>query len=154
MAAEVRPEAAAEAQPEATAEVRPETAAEMKPKATAEVQSEEALIPAGQYLDLDLTRSWPEDVEDLRILFLTFPRYQPFEMDGYIFVRAGMAEETGIDHCAVGIRAQGGEVTGVVYAIPMPYSPQPPVGLEEAFWVGDGTKGWWVTEKEIVAGGN
>lgn len=105
--------------------------------------------PAGRALELDMSRKWPEDVEELRALFLTLPRYEPFELDGFVFVRAGMAAETGIDHCAVGIRAEDGRVTGVSYAIPMAYSADPPAGLEDAVWIGDGNRGWWVTVRNL-----
>ena len=67
-----------------------------------------------------------------------------------MFVRAAMAEETGIDHCAVGIRAENGEVTGVCYAIPMVYSPEPPAGLEGYRWIGDQNRGWWTTCDDLT----
>ncbi len=104
---------------------------------------------AGSYLDIDMTKPWPEDVESLRLLFMTLPRYEPFDMDGYVFIRAKMADETNIDHCAVGVRAENGQITGVCYAIPMPYTPEPPVGLEEYMWMGDTQSGWWVTIEDI-----
>ena len=63
---------------------------------------------------------------------------------------AAMAEETGIDHCAVGIRAENGEVTGVCYAIPMVYSPEPPAGLEGYRWIGDQNRGWWTTCDDLT----
>ena len=114
--------------------------------------SENAGTPtrAGQLLNLDMNQKWPDDVESLRILFLTLPPFQPFEMDGFVFVRAGMAEETGIDHCAVGIRAENGRVTGVCYAIPMTYTSEPPAGLEDYVWIGDHTRGWWVTVDDLT----
>ena len=107
-------------------------------------------LPAGAQLDLDITKPWPSDVESLRVLFLTQPPYEPLSVDGYVFVRAAMAEETGIDHCAVGIRAENGEVTGVCYAIPMVYSPEPPAGLEGYRWIGDQNRGWWTTCDDLT----
>lgn len=109
--------------------------------------------PAGKALGLDMSQKWPEDVDELRALFLTLPRYEPFELDGFVFVRAGMAAETGIDHCAVGIRAEDGRVTGVSYAIPMAYSADPPAGLEDAVWIGDANRGWWVTVQNLSGEG-
>ena len=110
-------------------------------------------VPAGKALGLDMSQKWPEDVDELRALFLTLPRYEPFELDGFVFVRAGMAAETGIDHCAVGIRAEDGRVTGVSYAIPMAYSADPPAGLEDAVWIGDANRGWWVTVQNLSGEG-
>ena len=89
-------------------------------------------------------------MESLRVLFLTQPPYESLSVDGYVFVRAAMAEETGIDHCAVGIRAENGEVTGVCYAIPMAYSPEPPAGLEGYRWIGDQNRGWWTTCDDLT----
>lgn len=105
--------------------------------------------PAGAYLDIDMSRPWPEDVEGLRLLFLTGPVYEPFKKDGYVFVRANMAEETGVSHCAVGVKAENGRISGVCYAIPMPYSPNPPAGLEGYEWMGDTNTGWWITCDDI-----
>lgn len=124
----------------------PETASESAPEAEPEAK----LVPAGAQLDLDLTKPWPADVESLRVLFLTQPPYESLAVDGYVFVRAAMAEETGIDHCAVGIRAENGEVTGVCYAIPMAYSPEPPAGLEGYQWIGDQNRGWWTTCDDLT----
>ena len=125
-------------EPESVSESTPEAAPETKP------------LPAGAQLDLDITKPWPSDVESLRVLFLTQPPYESLSVDGYVFVRAAMAEETGIDHCAVGIRAENGEVTGVCYAIPMVYSPEPPAGLEGYHWIGDQNRGWWTTCDDLT----
>lgn len=123
------------------------------PETTAESESAlpqpEAKRTAASYLDVDMTKPWPEDVESLRLLFMTLPKYEPFDMDGYVFIRAKMAEETNIDHCAVGVRAENGQITGVCYALPMPYTPEPPAGLEEYMWMGDTQSGWWVTIEDI-----
>jgi len=111
--------------------------------------SRSSSAPAGAYLDVDMSRPWPSDIDSLRLLFLTSPRFEPFEREGYVFVKAQMAEETGVDHCAVGVRAENGSVTGICYAIPMPASAQPPAGLEGYEWVGDGNSGWWVTCDDV-----
>lgn len=124
----------------------PESASESVPEAEPEAKP----VPAGAQLDLDLTKPWPADVESLRVLFLTQPPYESLAVDGYVFVRAAMAEETGIDHCAVGIRAENGEVIGVCYAIPMAYSPEPPAGLEGYHWIGDQNRGWWTTCDDLT----
>lgn len=138
--------------PEPQSVSREENAA--KPEAVSDPASEgepkTKPLPAGTRLDLDITKPWPADVESLRILFLTQPPYEPLAVDGYTFVRAAMAEETGIDHCAVGIRAENGEVTGVCYAIPMAYSPEPPAGLEGYHWIGDQNRGWWTTCDDLT----
>ena len=104
---------------------------------------------AASYMDIDISVPWPEDIESLRLLFMTLPRYEPFEMDGYVFIRAKMADETNIDHCAVGVKAENGKIVSVCYALPMPYTAQPPAGLEEYIWMGDTQSGWWVTCEDI-----
>lgn len=106
--------------------------------------------PAITLLDIDPAAPWPEEVESLRLLFMTKPQDQPFDMDGYVFIRAKMAEETGLDHCAVGVRAENGKITGVCYALPMPYTSEPPAGLEDYIWMGDQKSGWWVTTDELT----
>ena len=106
--------------------------------------------PAGSLLGIDMRKPWPEDIEPLRLLFLTAPAYEPFKKDDYVFVRAKMAEETGIDHCAVGVRAQDGKIAGVCYAIPMPYTREAPPGLEGYEWIGNSTAGWWVTCDDLT----
>lgn len=142
------PDSAANA-PERENEEPPVSNAGTTEQKNAESAAEKPL-PAGSALNLDMRKRWPEDVEDLRALFMTLPRYEPFDMEGFVFVRAGMASETGIDHCAVGIRAEDGRVTGVSYAIPMAYSAEPPAGLEDAVWIGDSNRGWWVTVQNLA----
>lgn len=153
--AQAEPQAPPESVPDSEAQTvpqqtvtaaEPETASESAPEAEPEAKP----LPAGAQLDLDLTKPWPADVESLRVLFLTQPPYESLAVDGYVFVRAAMAEETGIDHCAVGIRAENGEVTGVCYAIPMAYSPEPPAGLEGYHWIGDQNRGWWTTCDDLT----
>lgn len=104
---------------------------------------------ASSRLNIDLTQPWPDNIESLRQLFMSLPVYEPFEMDGYVMIRAGLSEETGIDHCAVGVKAENGRITSVLYALPMPYTPEPPAGLEDYFWIGDTNSGWWATIEEI-----
>lgn len=116
---------------------------------TADSHQTETKKSAASYMDIDMTKPWPEDIESLRLLFMTLPRYEPFEMEGYVFIRAKMAEETNIDHCAVGVRTENGRILSVCYALPMPYTPQPPAGLEEYLWMGDTQSGWWVTCEDI-----
>ena len=127
----------------------PDPAPEMTAEAESALPQPEAKRTAASYLDVEMTKPWPEDVESLRLLFMTLPKYEPFDMDGYVFIRAKMAEETNIDHCAVGVRAENGQITGVCYALPMPYTPEPPAGLEEYMWMGDTQSGWWVTIEDI-----
>ena len=113
------------------------------------VNAPETKTRAGEMLGIDLSKPWPEDIESLRILFMTLPVYEPFEKEGYVFIRAGMAEETGVDHCAVGVKAEDGQIKSVCYALPMPYTPEPPAGLEGYMWIGDDKSGWWVTCEDV-----
>lgn len=144
--AESAPAPEAQTAPQAGEANKSEAASEPPPEADPEAKP----LPAGARLDLDITRPWPADVESLRVLFLTQPPYESLAVDGYVFVRAAMAEETGVDHCAVGIRAENGRVTGVCYAIPMAYSPEPPAGLEGYHWIGDQNRGWWTTCDDLT----
>lgn len=153
--AQVEPQAPPESVPDSEAQTVPQQAEnaaepETASESASEAEPEAKPLPAGAQLDLDLTKPWPADVESLRVLFLTQPPYESLAVDGYVFVRAAMAEETGIDHCAVGIRAENGEVTGVCYAIPMAYSPEPPAGLEGYHWIGDQNRGWWTTCDDLT----
>lgn len=146
---EARPSALDTASPVTEAEEVLPDIPDMQNPSAPKAQTPSTNKSAASLLNLDMSLPWPEDIESLRLLFMTLPAYEPFEMDGYVFIRAKMAEETGVDHCAVGIRAEDGKVTGVCYAIPMPYSSEPPAGLEEYMWMGDTASGWWVTCDDI-----
>lgn len=137
--------------PEPVTETVPENAEMAEPENPPDSENQTAKSPAGAYLNVDMSKPWPADAENLRFLFLTSPVYEPFQKEDYVFVRAAMAEETGISHCAVGVRAENGQIAGICYAIPMPYSPNPPAGLEDYEWIGNGNSGWWVTCERLNA---
>jgi len=129
-----------------------ETEPVQEPEPTvSETQAVSETAPAAISLlpGIDPAKPWPSGIEALRILFLTMPSYEPFKKDGYVFVKAGMAEETGIDHCAVGVRAANGRIEEVCYAIPLPYTAEPPAGLEGYSWVGNTQSGWWITCDDV-----
>lgn len=99
-------------------------------------------------LALDPDLPWPEDIEPLRSLFQNTPPMEQAPDTEYIYIAAPMPEESGYAYCAVGILAQDGMPVSVRYALPAMWSAEPPAGLEEYTWVGDGNRGWWVSEAD------
>ena len=87
---------------------------------------------------------WPEPLADLRELFRKGERMEEEIVQGYSFVRAAMPEKSGYPYVAVGVRCENGRPTGACYALPAPYSAEPPAGLADYEWVGQGNAGWWV----------
>ncbi len=87
---------------------------------------------------------WPEPFADLRELFRRGERVEEEIVQGYSFVRAAMPEKSGYAYVAIGLRCEDGRPTSVCYALPAPYSPEPPAGLADYEWVGQGNAGWWV----------
>lgn len=104
---------------------------------------------AGDLLDLDIDLPWPRDAEALRPLFMYSPTLNNPPDDDYIYIAAPMPDESGYPYVAVGILAEDGEPVSVRYALPSRWSAEPPAGLEDTVWVGDGNTGWWVSESEI-----
>ena len=106
--------------------------------------------PAGSLLQLnDPSAAWPDLIEPLRSLFFSSEAIVPFETDGFVFIRAPLPEESGISSCLIGIRCENGLPDRVCYAIPSPYTPEPPVGLEGYVWRGDHTRGYWVICEQV-----
>lgn len=107
---------------------------------------------AGDLLALsDPSAVWPESIEPLRSLFFASQPVVPFESDGYVFVRAPLPEETGLEACLVGVKAQNGAPVGVCYAIPAASrTPEPPAGLEDYVWRDGDSQGYWVVCEDIA----
>ena len=106
---------------------------------------------AGEQLNLkNPDAAWPSSVEPLRPIFFSSEAIAPlFEMENYVFIRAPLAGETGAESCYVGIKCSNGRPAHVCYAIPAPYSPEPPVGLEGYVWQGTRSGGCWVVCEDI-----
>lgn len=104
---------------------------------------------AAELLDLDIDLPWPEEVEVLRSLFMYSPPLEKAPDGEYVYIAAPMPDESGYSYVAVGILAEGGEPVSVRYALPSRWSAEPPAGLEEYSWVGDGNTGWWVSQLEV-----
>jgi len=99
---------------------------------------------AGELLSLsDPDARWHDSVEPLRRLFFSRESVKPFEMEGYIFIRAPLSEENGFPNCLCGIRCENGIPVNVCYAIPAPYTTEPPPGMEDYSWRGTCTRGYW-----------
>lgn len=107
---------------------------------------------AGLLLELDLTLSWPANIEPLRELFMSQASFTPFEAPGYVFVRAPLPGDTGMSFCAVGIKCVEGVPRVVCYALPAQFAVEPPPGLEGYVWRGSGRTGWWVTWQDAATG--
>ncbi len=97
----------------------------------------------------DTSHPWPGSIEPLRRMFQTLPAAHPFDMDGFTLVKAPIASTTGLDHCVVGISAEGGRPTRVLYGVPGHYAPMPPSGLEGYEWLGDSDNGYWVIVRPV-----
>lgn len=105
---------------------------------------------AGQLLGLsDPQAVWPESIEPLRSLFFSSESITPFEADDYVFIRAPLPEETGVSSCVVGLSVENGVPSGVLYAIPAAYTPEPPAGLEGYNWFGDMNRGYWIITENV-----
>lgn len=115
-----------------------------------EVPAQEVQTTGGQQ-EVDTDATWPESVEPLRSLFKTEKRIYPFP-SRFIFIRAALPAETGLDYCAVGIRCQNGLPYLVCYALPARFEIEPPPGLEGYSWKGDTRHGWWVTWQTVDSG--
>ncbi len=104
---------------------------------------------AAQALGLDITRPWPAPAEPLRRLFATQAPAQAAPDGEYVYVVAPMPTSSGYAGSLAGLRAEGGRITGLRYALPARYAPQPPAGLEDYRWLGTAGEGWWVLDMTI-----
>ena len=96
---------------------------------------------AAQALGLDITTPWIEPAEPLRRLFATqAPAESPLAAEGFVYVSTMLPR--GGD-CLTGLRAAGGRITGIRYALPGVYAPEPPAGLEDYAW---NDAGYWVLD--------
>ncbi len=109
-------------------------------------------ITAGQAaaeLDMNVETPWPDCIEPLRALFKTRPSCRPFEAEGFVLIKAPIAEATGVDHCIAGLSCAQGKAQSVLYGIPARYTPEPPPGLEGYSWQGDTNSGYWVIVRPV-----
>lgn len=97
---------------------------------------------AAQALGLDITSPWAEPAEPLRRLFAT---QAPTDstLGGYTCVQAILPTATGVERGLIGIRAADGRITGIRYAVPGRYAPEPPAGLDDYTW---NDAGYWVLD--------
>ena len=84
---------------------------------------------------------WPESLSELRAFFASEPAEEPFALEGYAFVRAGLACVGGAEYCLIGVRARDGRIDSVCYAVPaQPGETEAPAGLEnyrlqDGYWI-------------------
>ena len=98
---------------------------------------------AAQALGLSITSPWIEPAEPLRRLFATqAPADSPLG-GGYTYVQSLLPTAAGPERCLIGLKASGGRVTGIRYAVPGRYAPEPPAGLEDYRW---DDAGYWVLD--------
>ncbi len=96
---------------------------------------------AAQALGLDITTPWIEPAEPLRRLFATqAPAESPLAAEGFVYVATVLPQ--GGD-CLTGLKAAEGRITGIRYALPGAYAPEPPAGLEDYAW---NDAGYWVLD--------
>ena len=70
------------------------------------------------------------------------PCTMPLE-DGYAYTRAPLPTACG-GWCLVGVRLSGDRVAAIRLALPGDYAARPPEGIDDAVWVGAGSRGYWV----------
>lgn len=114
-------------------------------------------IPAASYGDADanalnLALVWPGESEGLRSYFAGENYSVDAPDDGYLYVEAPMPEESGYDSVRIGVRPENGVPESVAYALPGRFSAEPPEGLEDYEWSGDGERGWWVAYLDAASG--
>ena len=67
------------------------------------------------------------------------------ECHGYAYIRMPLPAACGMPYCLLGIRTEDNRVSSVRCALPGPYAPTPPQGLEGSVWIGAGDGGgYWV----------
>ena len=95
---------------------------------------------------------WPGESEALRSYFAGENYSVDAPDDGYLYVEAPMSEESGYDSVRIGVRPENGVPESVAYALPGRFSAEPPEGLEDYEWSGDGERGWWVAYLGAASG--
>jgi len=107
----------------------------------------DADISGGSALDLLAADAgaWPESIEPLITLFSTSDPWPDPPETGFVFVQAPMPTGCAAEYTLVGLRAENGRLAEVAYAIPAPFSAEPPPGLEEYVWRG----GYWIYRHEL-----
>lgn len=108
---------------------------------------------AGDRLALDIDLPWPESAEPLRALFIYSAPLENAPDNEYVYIAADMPQESGYPYVAVGVRVENGAPVSLRYALPDRWSEQPPAGMEDYQWVGDGNRGWWVHEIDVTPDG-
>ena len=114
-------------------------------------------IPAASYGDADANALnpalvWPGESEGLRSYFAGENYSVDAPDDGYLYVEAPMPEESGYDSVRIGVHPENGVPESVAYALPGRFSAEPPEGLEDYEWSGDGERGWWVAYLDAASG--
>ena len=114
-------------------------------------------IPAASYGDADTNALnpalvWPGESEGLRSYFAGENYSVDAPDDGYLYVEAPMPEESGYDSLRIGVHPENGVPESVAYALPGRFSAEPPEGLEDYEWSGDGERGWWVAYLDAASG--
>ena len=128
-----------------------QSAASRQTDADASGTAEAPARTAAELLGADMSLPWPEEIAELKALFAQSPPLQDAPDDGFVYISTPLPRESPYAFLAVGLRMGSGEPAAVRYALPAPYTPEPPAGLEEYTWVGNSNKGWWVSEVELYS---
>ncbi len=107
---------------------------------------------AAAVLGVDTSHPWQEEIDGLRALFEQQPPLSDGPENGYAYVAAPLPEGSPYDFLAVGLRAENGQPIAVSYALPAAYTAEPPAGMEAYRWLGDGNRGWWISEIDLNTG--
>ncbi len=94
-------------------------------------------------LGLDISKPWIEPAENLRRLFATQAPLKTPLGDGYTYVPDAAPAPGGQSPCLAGLKAEGGQITGIRCAVPGQFSPEPPAGLDDYAW---NPAGYWVLD--------
>ena len=119
------------------------------PRSAAAQTDAQAVRSAISLLPIDPAPPWPEGAEDLRALFAELPPMENPPDAEFIYIAAPMPEDSGYPYCAVGARAEGGEIAAIRYALPAAWTAEPPAGLEGHRWLGDQNRGWWIADAAL-----
>lgn len=141
---EAEPESAEEAsQAEAADEAEPPAGEQAIPELQEESAEPETARNAGDALGIDMSVPWPDAIENLRRLFMNSPVLEAAPDDDHVYISVLMPQGCPYENCAVGIQTEDGAPAFVSYAMPSPYAPEPPEGMEDYIWQGDSNRGWW-----------
>ena len=120
----------------------------LQPATTQRAEAQRPGVTAAKQLGLDITAPWPDFAEPLRRLFATQVSAVDAPDDGFTYVAFPMPDGSGYRHGLAGLKADGGQIAALRYALPGRRAPEPPPGLEACRWFpAHGEAGFWVADE-------